>query len=337
MGKTIIRYKNIGKYSGFVVYGEKPFEKIVDSHLDRAVHLTALVETGNKRGSIMAADGTGVTAGRCQNVLVYPNATDEQGSLSELLSKIFDEVEDTRVLKPLRSSFEQVGWYLYNGKFRHKYEGSASVEGKNLKCNANSIVNGSILRSEITGPYGVVPSDGQSKRKARNWVILFHELFAHSSTEKIQMDFEREQFAKRIKRTKIQFNPRRRGITLQKLFYKNEDPLTFDEGWMSPQMDLALCVFYSHSVNAPSAAKKLLEQVVIDTGFTPDDAGSLKECDFAKALLEALGKSQYGRWNHNVKSGRWFRTRKNAMEMKVWPKNFFASQKYRGIIPIHFF
>lgn len=336
MGKTTIKYRKIGKYSGFVVYGEKPFKENLSTHIDRAITLTSFVETGNKRGSIMSADGTAITAGQCQNILVYPRNTDEQGDLSCLLSKIFAEIEDLRVIKPLLSSFERVGWFVYNKKIRHKWNGEARIEGKSIKYNQNSVVNGSILRNELTGEYGVTPSKGIEKRNAQNWVILFHELFAHDSTEKLQMDFEKEKLANKIRKTKISINPRRRGVTLQKLFYKGEDPIEFNSGWMTPEMDLALCVFYSYSVNAPSAAKKVLEKVIDDTGFNPDKAGSIYEIEFAKELLRALGRSDYGRWSHEVKSGRWARTRKHAMNMNYWSKSFFAAQRYKGMIPVHF-
>ena len=341
-----IVYKKIKDYSGFIVYGDQCFERLNNSsHFERAVQLTAIVETGDRRGSIMAADGTAVTAGRCQHVLVYPrelscedfDPTDDQGSLAELLCIMVREIDDNSIILPLIEAFRDAGFVCDGDRIRHISEGQVTVEGKTIPYKENQVVNGSILRTKLTAEFGKVPKGGKIHSKARKWVELFHDLFAHSDTQEIQTRFEVESLKKRIEKTRVALSPKRRPISLTEIFYQGSSDFVFvwENGntGLSPELDLALCVFHSHSVNAPSKARRELQHVIQNQGMIPQDFGTYKEVRFARALLKHLAGVNYGRWNEQISGGRWARTRKAAMSMECWPKEFFLS---RELMPTKF-
>jgi hypothetical protein len=77
----------------------------------------------------------------------------------------------------------------------------------------------------------------------------------------------------------------------------------FDESW-----DLASAFFWSYCVNAPAMARKIFKKHGHDPG----------------KLIRALGKSRFGRWNADIKGGRYQRTRKHAMNAtRLWPSELF--------------
>ena len=116
-----VMYKEFKTYAGPAIYGKplgKP-ERDMRHHVDRAVYLTEAVETGRRRGSIFAADGTGMTGGRGQHILVYPkelanedfDAKDDQGGLGALLRRLEFEAP-SKELEQLWEAFRAEGWYL---------------------------------------------------------------------------------------------------------------------------------------------------------------------------------------------------------------------------------
>ena len=116
---TYVSWKKFKHYSGPRIVGKKNFILVENpTHLEKALYLTSIVESGAKFGTIVMFDGTGVTAGLTQAIAVYPrelqhednNALDDQGPLWKLLSRM--EYECGASVNNLWNKFKEVGWYL---------------------------------------------------------------------------------------------------------------------------------------------------------------------------------------------------------------------------------
>jgi hypothetical protein len=102
-------------------------------------------------------------------------------------------------------------------------------------------------------------------------------------------------------------------VTIEDLVYDGEclNPDVFDE---CPWTDLAMSTFWSHSVNGPAPSLTRLARAL---KTYPD----VRDPKFARKLLRQLANARYGRWVDDLPSGRWKRTRDEAM--KVWPEELF--------------
>lgn len=329
-----VRHKKFKSYSGPCIYGEqrKP-DFSTKLHCERAVLLTEGVETGYRLGSIMAADGTGMTAGLGQHILVYPrelasedfNAKDDQGGLGELLRHM--EVHAaTPALDKLWEAFIAEGWYVaQDGRLRWHDNARVKVSGRWMDCKAGDVVHGAILRDTITPVGGKVPKTGAQWEQSKQWAILFHEVFSDPGSLKSQFDFEVQHLVTRIGHRKYPFRPHRRPETMAQAVYGS----TSNEGLVvgrdiSAMLDLALGVFHSHTVNAPAIAYRKLQESIQATGYRPEQArGGTGEIALARDLLRRLATAHYGRWNEDIAQGRWARTRARARESGMWPGEFF--------------
>lgn len=340
-----VRYKTHKSYSGPIIYGSKVEpDTQTDLHAKRAVIITEGVETGYRVGSIMAADGTAMTCGRGQHILVYPrelanedfNAKDDQGGLGQLLRRIEVEAPSPQ-LEALYEAFKDEGWYVAtDGQLRWLDLGRAKVAGRWVDHDAGDIIHGAVLRDTITPVGGKVPKKGERWQQARRWALLFHEVFAEESSLDVQLDFEVEHLAHRVGHRKFAFHPNQRKETVSQVVYGGRDVLELKVGrQITEELDLAMCVFHSHTVNAPSIAFRKLRDVLRSTGYDPKvHAGSLGEITFARRLLRALATAKYGRWNEDIEGGRWDRTRSRARESGMWPTRFFRGQS--PIMPVNF-
>jgi hypothetical protein len=289
MTDPIVKYGTIGNYSGPTIGGTvEAFTKLptmMNSHLDRAFWLTTMVESGGKAGSIMAADGTGMTASLEQLVAVYPRNMNEQGSLFGILRKLSEIVNLDEFL-----SFDKMGWELFEGVLRDKKTARAILP--------------QVIQDTFTPPNGHVPVKGPQWEQSKSWALEFHKLFAHPTTLGTQIKYGMDQFVK-FSRTK---SPRLRKQSVETLVYygdiERDDPFVDDV-----INDLAMSVWWSYKVNGPTPALERLFDAVTD--HKPDSS------EFGRHLINLLRTSQYGRWATN----RYDRTRQNAM--KVWPPEFF--------------
>jgi hypothetical protein len=338
-----ILHRTFRSYSGPVVYGTKDEEFPGDerSHVDRACWLTEGVETGHRVGSCFAADGTCHTIGRGQHIIVYPrelanedwNAKDDQGGAGKLLRDIEINAVDldepghvpNQNVEALWAAFKAEGWYLaQDGTFRWIEDGQAKVKGRWMDHKAGDLVHGAVLRDAITPIGGKVPKTGSRWETARRWAALFHAVMSDPDFAHCQWRFERHHLIDRVRTRKIQTNPRRRRQTLQQALYGSvlvENVVVNRD--ISPDLDLALCVLHSHSVNAPAIAYRKLVESLKATGYKP--ATDVSQVVFARDLLRRLARAKYGRWNEDIENGRWQRTRKRAMETGWWPLEFFRS------------
>lgn len=339
-----VRYKQFKNYSGPVIYGKLHLPEFSDiSHCGRAVILTEAVETGYRIGSIMAADGTGVTAGRGQHILVYPrelanedfNPLNDQGGLGQLL-QFLDVQAPSKELRHLFEKFKKEGWYLASdGKFRWLENTRIEVKGRWVDCKPGSVVHGAVLRDVVTPVGGRVPKKGERWDKAREWAVAFHKVFANPSSFQAQTDFEIGHLVDRICKRKFDFRAGHRKETILQVVYGGIALSCGDDLGMSEELDLAMCVFHAHTVNAPSIAfRKLRDALRVVRFDASKDRGTTVEPAFARELLKQLAQTDYGRWNENINGGRWARTRSCARKMGVWHPEFFKGQW--AIMPLSF-
>lgn len=337
--ETNVIWKTYGSYAGPVIFGtdliDKPAGDRVEFHVDRAFWLTTMVETGGKVGAIMAADGTAMTAGLDQHIAVYPKelshedyrAINDQGSLWKLLRRL-ETVRSSQgyhqALNTLWKKFEACGWYIaQDGTLRYVAEGEVEFSGgKKLRVRAGDLVFGAQIRNEFTPNEGVVPNNGKLWERSREWAYAFHALTSHVGGEAAQIEFGIEHLVKRTKRRPVTST----GGGLEEVGYGTREvtSLRLGSDW-SEEIDLAMCMYQSHSVNAPAVANAALARARTSistfgarTPFNPDFV-----VGFARALILCLGNSTYGRWDDDIEFGRYQRTRTAARASGLWSRGLF--------------
>lgn len=302
-----------GKYAGFKKGGVTPMRSEGrDTHLLRASWLTAMVESGGKFGCVINYDGTGMTAGLHQAIAVYPaqlkkqdgNLRNDQGPLWKLLNLVRPVTRAAALWEEL----DAFDWLL--------------AKDNTLRWSGyGTLVGGFSIRSQLTGAEnGVAPESGPGRIQAERWVRLFHEVFVDPATYDIQEEYGMEHFAKLASRATFRFaaKPEWQGLTMDDVLYRDTaiDIATFED---EPELDLSLCLYWSHSVNAPGIALKKISKT-LGSLFGPK--GSRER--FARALIKKLGTANYGRWSDDIKGGRYQRTRNFAMQSGFWPSELFT-------------
>lgn len=302
-----------GDYAGFNKPGTTEISKEDRyTHLLRASWLTAMVESGGKFGNVMNIDGTAMTAGIHQAIAVFPRelknpdaiAWNDQGPLWRLLRPVWAETPGAQ----LWVEIENLGWVI----------------GRDLRVrweNTGNYVDGFQIREEFTGSRdGVAPVRGKARQRAERWIDLFHEVFADPRTFEVQEDFGLDHFSKYSDRAKLRFSrlPQYEKLTIDDVFYSgtSAELATFED---EPELDLALCIFWSHGVNAPGMALKVLCR-----SLPKWDAAKRKI--WAKHFIAKIGNTKYGRWDDDIKHGRYQRTREFAMESGFWPDELFTGK-----------
>jgi len=294
------------------------------SHWDRVLWLVSTVESGGRFGAITMYDGTAVTAGLHQAIAVYPKelshedyrARDDQGSLWSLLRSL-ELIPDFPAVEALWEKLKGSGFYVgRDGVLRYLESGEVKVKSRRMQYSPGDIVYGAHIRDTFTPDKGAVPRKGPKWEQSKSWALAFHEVFSDPKSFKAQSEFGMEHFEHVA-------NTRRIGDDLLvDALYGGSLHLPAGSPRFSPMYDLALAVFWSHSVNAPAIAYRLLKRAY---NLNPPQEDPDK---FAKRLLRLLGASKFGRWNFSVKNGRWARTRRSAR--KVWEKSLFSSS---GVMP----
>lgn len=300
------------KFAGVKIRGTEEMEKPTSNrHIDRAVWLTAHVESGGKFGCAMNYDGTGMTASIGQAIAVYPRGladdvkTNDQGPLWRVLNRIQSSTS-TWAWSELFEELKNIGWFV-------------SEDGKCRSIKTGKLISGRAIRKEFTGSAdGVMPIKGPDRRRAQQWAERFHSCFGHPSTFETQLALEKEHFVKRATRVKLRFcrDEVYRGCTLQEMIYDPHHISSITADQMGEGMDLAMCMYWSNSVNAPSfALKKFCRQVI-------DNKMCFYPFDRAKHIIQKLGNTPFARWDDDIKNGRYQRTRRYAM--KLWPRHLFV-------------
>ena len=313
-----IQHKKIGKYQGPVIISTETFPQPIglkaNNHVERAYWLTCEVECGNKIGSVMMADGTGFTIGLDQHIAVYPkqldkedfNAKNDQGSAWALLTAI---EKANGPVEYLWESFKQKGWYVsLDGKLRWLNSGQHKLQGKTMAHFGGELVHGALIRHAITPTNGVVQKTCE-RNIADQWATMLYELTSDKNTWNAQHNFGILQLINRIKNRQIHFDLTDSWFTLQDLVYAKEPVYMTLSSSIGDELDLAMCVFHSYTVNAPSIAFRIMTNVF--QSYNPKHAGRQR---FAKNLLIAIKNQDYGNWKQ-----RWKRTRQAAINTQWWP------------------
>jgi len=268
-----------------------------------------------------------MTASIGQSMAVFPRALgddtkkNDQGPLWKVLHRINSLPGELEAMEELKEALRGEGWFVSN-------------DGKCRYIETGKLVSGRKIREEFSGDVnGLMPIKGPGKRRTETWVRLFHNLFACPCTFELQLALEKEHFVKRATRIKLRFckNELLQKETMQKAIY---DPvhisaITVDQ--MGLEMDLAMSMYWSHSVNAPSFALKKFCRQVLDKPQYGRSETTNGEAALAKHIIKKLGNTTFGRWDDDIKHGRYQRTRAHAM--KLWPRELFVGSS--AIMPIN--
>jgi hypothetical protein len=294
-----VLYGTYGKFSGPYIVGTEDaldVPSLESSHWDRALWLTVMVESGGKLGSVMMADGTGVTAGIEQSILVYPKNLSVQGPLVGLL--YFFNNGYSLSLFDLGKRITNEGWKIASDKTIRYID-------------SGKIVPPRVLRETVTPNQGCVPRKGPEWERSKAWSLAFHEYFGMGSKAQARHAIDGfTKYARRVMQEKLFF------WTIEKSVYGGDvmqnPPLGTDDSINGMVNDLAMAMFWCYKTNAPASAMTCLSKALASYDPIAGDSG------FGKKLLRLFGTSKYGRWATN----RWKRSRQYAM--KVWPKELFS-------------
>lgn len=322
MADPNVKWVQFRSYSGPSINDGYPIGPPSGDHVGRAYWLTTKVETGAYLGRVMAYDGTCMTAGPDQHIAVYPkelanedgNAADDHGSLWGL----FDVLRSLRgssssfdaAVEALVAELASDGFYPGpDGRPRYVACRKVTVSGRKIEVAKGDLVHGNILRDTYTGPVaGRVPARGPAWEKARRWALLWHRLTAHPHGHNAQLDFGIKHLIHRTARRRLP------GLgTVEEVVYKHGIAATR----LVPSLDLAMCVYHSHSVNGPSPANRALADALKRRPIDRDPEATARE------LIVRLGNNTYGRWDDDIKNGRYQRTRAHAMASGLWPRDLF--------------
>ena len=323
-------FKTYKKYSGPVFVGSQkiPIPTLART-LERQHWLTTQVETNGTYGTVVMFDGTAITAGPDQFILVYPrelanedfNAKDDQGPLTRLLRRLEPTGGLAKDIESLWVLFAAENWYLaQDGLLRYLEAAKVRVGGRNISVRPGDVVHGAILRNTITPIQGTVPRKGKEWDKACSFGEAVHRLFSNPAGIPVQDAYGQEKLVKRYTRLR---NFMDTSCTLDTYLFGQSitSATVFDIG---QEMDLAMAVWYSNSVNAPAIALKKLKACAQQC---TNDLES-----FPARLVKALGTSSYGRWNAAEKNGRYQRTRRHAMRSGLWDRSLFTGRD--AIMPV---
>jgi hypothetical protein len=287
-----VKWKKYKSWSGCWVEGKTPYVPSDPTrHMERALWLTAQVEGGGTFGAINSYDGAAMSAGLEHKIAVYPR-TMTQGSLWPLLRE-FELYAPCAALDALFITFLQTGCYVDQaGALRSKTDGT--------------LYSGAAIRRLLTPPEGAVPRAGPRWETAKMWAILFHELFSDPATHKVQINSAIHSL--------VSGNGKDEADAYRAMLGKGDPFALSSVSDMTPEQDLALCVYHSYSVNAPGMGKKRL------LAARPWGAPN-----FPERLIKTLGRTQYGRWADTLDGrSRYDRTRVFAMQSGWWPDSLFT-------------
>lgn len=290
------RYVKYKSYSGFLVRDNcTPYSKPQTlNHIERAIYLTSLVEVGAKFGLIQNYDGAGMSAGLEHKIAVYPR-TMKPGSIWAVLGDIQNAVPRSTCppLERLLNAFLKVGWILDSA-------------GVLRETKTGSVVSGEAIRNEFTPMGGVVPPSGPLHEQSKQWIMMFHELYNHPATFHIQIES--------AKKFLLSSNEKNEIAAYKTICGVNSPSVAKVNVHLTQEQDLALCVYHSHSVNAPRPARDCLTL----SKPSPDK-------EWPKRLLYLLGTRKFGNWRDTVDgNNRYDRTRLLAMKSDLWSTELFT-------------
>jgi len=277
-------------FAGISIVGDVKWDPSTihkENHLDKATWLTSAVEVGAKFGTVQSYDGAGISCGIDQKIALFPK-TMQQGELWPFLLKIEQGIPSNNPnLVALLNEFTHAGWYFdTRGVIRHK--------------NTGTPVTGAELRNEFAPLNGMVPESGPLYDKAVKWATIWHNLMSDPATFSVQ-----------IRETKNDLLTSQKDLESQvyKRYCNIDDASAAVVGVnITPELDLAMCVYHSFSVNAPGKARQVLMDVL---------ARNLGPLDFAKQLVKGLGTNSYANWRERYARTRTFIQTCGLFDMQV--------------------
>jgi len=202
---------------------------------------------------------------------------------------------------------EAEGWYV-------------ATDGKLRSTKNGSLINGTDIRDVLSAPKGMVPKQGPVREKAEAWALAFHELMCRPETMQPQIQYAIQYLTEG--QSKLEGQAYKALVPgkltdLGAIRVEGEDcPI------INKSADLAMAVYHSHSVNAPSPAASALRAAL----------PALKNSDpqvFAKRLIRGLALKKYGAWDK-----RYAKTRKIAQATGLWDPKLFTGST--AIMPLKF-
>jgi len=297
-----IRWFEFKAYSGIAITGDEPVT-IMDRglHMDRAVWLTSQLEAP-KYGSVQGYDGAGISGGLLHNVAVLPK-TMEQGDLWKLVRRALDAVALVKGDPPAISALLAANFW------------TITPDGI-LRTTAGVKVSGQAIRDVVSPPNGRVPKSGAQYSQALAWAGALSALFSSRPEAKLaQKVYAAEWLAQG--RSVVE-------LPVYWAFTGNlavDSPIGLPAASLPAEVDLAMCVYHSFSVNAPAPAAKALEGVTVNPA---------NPVSFGTTLIRRLGKTAFGRWTDEPGDGnnRYDRTRR-----AVWKSDLWDSAMVRRLMP----
>lgn len=270
-------------------------------HIDRAAFLATSLESP-KMGAVQSYDRAGISGGPFHFTAIQPKAM-VQGSLFKLLRHL-EVAAPCEALDELWAALLLQDWYVAkDARLRN------ASTGKPISARA--------IRDKFAPPGGHVPKQrGPNRKKAERWARLFHNLLSDPATYIAQREFAAEYLMRGQRKFEAAFYAPYEFVSVRPDVYGDaRNTLNVD---ISLDMDLALCVYHGHSVNAPGPAKKCLDA-------TKKNFGKERLSPVAAAyLIWRLGRYKYGRWQDTTDGrNRYDHTRIKAMKSELWPKSYF--------------
>lgn len=265
-----VKYTHYHDKAGFVVRGGPAVQPPTrDLHMARAFYLVTQLEAANW-GTVQNYDGAAMSAGPLHVIGVYPS-NNKQGPLWAMVRRVFDASSSGAVLA-LKNKLAANGW-------------SVSSDGV-VRDSSGSAVSGSTLVTQLSGPNGVVPPDGQVFERAKGWAVAFHRAFADPASYSGQYEGTIDWLLANFDSEADAYRKYVPGLSGDDAHIK-QWVRGADMAQVGAYLDLAMSVYHAFSVNAPGKAKQILDATL---------AKNLDVRGFAKSLVVALGSSSYGNW-----------------------------------------
>jgi len=278
-----VRFVHFRSTAGFVVRGGRRFDKPldVDLHMQRAAWLTAQTEAASW-GTVQSYDGVGMSCGVIHMIAVnrgHDGQPATQGApFWRLVRACLDATADVGGLQVL---LDEIGWTLGPDGVVVGPRTIAAAGGGAL----GPVVTGEALRTELSGPKGVTPESGPKHERARDYAIACNALMRDPRTFRVQVDAA-------IRWLVLGHAAEERAMygRFAQPAASTPDLATLRSDVLPPAADLAMCVYHSFSVNAPSEALRQARQSLAFSTAHHDPIA------VARSLCVALGTDHYARW-----------------------------------------
>lgn len=293
-----VRYKD---WSGIAISGSVEFVRpLTENHMERAVWLTSRLEAP-RWGSVQSYDGAGMSGGLLHNIAVLPRDL-SQGSLFPLVRAIMDDggTAHCGALRELTEALAVEGWHI-------------AVDGK-LRDRNGALVGGRQIRRTFTPVDGVVPRSGPAYKVAVRWAQLFHNLLSSQLTFRAQSLYAIRWLVSGNKQDELSVY---RAWTTPQL----DSMIEVSSSALPAEVDLAMCVYHSFSVNGPAPAATALRAAL------PHVQNPTR---FASTLIRRIGTSSYGRWHDDPKDKQ---SRYDTTRLHVWRSGYWESTLARQLMP----